>query len=568
MNRNDMIKTSQNSWRIVLCLIVMLTGTAAQAVDNNLRIVFTTTDAGGSYGNRHVHAVWLTTPSGQWVCTVGNIEVDKRAIWADRRAYSLSSWWGTNPNRTSDVDARTSATQTAYKTYTINWNWRTLDRELIPDGAYLMHFECTNADSGNPRNYTTVAVTKGNDPWTIGPLNQGGYRDITLVHTIIKLGTQTLPPTDVTERSVVLHGSIVNAEARQKLPAWFYWGDNDGAAEPGDWDYRVALGEQRLGEFTMFLDYLTENTTYYYRTAARDGATMLWAPETIQFQAQATVTVFQAGDFWRYFEGRTYPGDAWTTLDYDDQDWAQGPAGFGFGDDDDWTLVDMQGQYVTLYLRKYFEIEGPSDVSKLTFTVDYDDGFVAYINGTEVARRGVDLGQDNTTTAQTHEASVDGGDVETLELDPTGIPLAAGDNVFAIEVHNQSIDSSDLTMIPMLTVTGGVSSPQPNITIDADLLDFGVVQAGQSKELTFTVINQGQLPLTLEALNVTGLNAGPFTVTSLMSGAVTLASNEALDVTVQFHPTEARSAVYTKLLIASDDWDQPVMSVSLQGQGQ
>lgn len=420
-----MTKTFRYSWLVLFCLIVGLTGAVAQAVDNNLRVVFTPTDAGGEYGNRYVHAVWLTTPSGQWVCTVGNIEVNKRAVWADRRAYSLSSWWATNPDRSADVDARTGATQTAYKTYTIDWNWRTRDNTLIDDGEYLMHFECTNADSGNPRNYTTVAVSKSSDPWIVGPLTQGGYRDITLVHTRVELGTETLPATDVTERSAVLHGSIAHAEPRQKLSTWFYWGDNDGATDPAAWDYRVAVGKQGNGEFASVLDHLVENVTYYCRTAALDGAATLWGTQTVQFKAQATVTAFGEGDLWRYFEGRTDPGDGWTALGFDDDAWAEGPAGLGYGDGDDRTVVEMQGEYVTLYVRRHFEIESPNDVSSLAFTV-----------------------------------------------------------------------------------------------------------------------------------------------TSPLSDNATVAPNETIDVTVQFHPTESGSAVYTKLLIASDDWDQPVVSIPLQGQGQ
>jgi len=568
MNPSDIMKKLRNPWWIISCAIILLSGTSVWAGDDNLKIAFTTTDAGGRYGNQHVHAVWLTTPSGQWISTVGNIEVNKRAVWANRRASSLSSWWGGNPNRSVDVDARTGATQTAYKTYTIHWDWRTLDGAIVPDGQYTLHFECTNADSGNPRNYATLAITKGRDPWTLGPVTQGGYRNVTLTYTIGELEAETLAATDITERSAVLNGRITGAKAGQQLHAWFYWGDHDGGTEAGAWDYRVDLGPWGGGALASALDHLIKNETYYYRAVVREGASMLWGSETIQFKAQATVTLFQEGDLWRYFEGRTYPGHAWTTLAFDDQDWLQGPAGLGYADGDDRTEVAMRNEYVTLYLRRHFEIEEPNDVSRLTFTVDYDDGFVAYINGAEVARRGVGQGQAHTTTADNHSASVDGGAVETLELTLQGLPLEAGDNVFAIEVHNQAIGSSDLTMIPTLTATGGVLSPQPDIAVDVDLVDFGMVEVGQSKEATVTIANQGELPLTIEALNIVGLHAQLFVLALSESTPVVLAPAETIHATVHFHPTAPYSAVYTELVIASDDWDHPVWSIPLQGEGQ
>lgn len=562
------MKRHRSGWWIVFCLAMVLSGARGWASEDNLRIVFTTTDAGGKYGDRYVHAVWLTTPSGQWVCTVGNIEVNKRAVWANRRAYSLASWWNTNPDRDADVNARTGATQTAYKTYSIDWNWRTLQREAIPDGDYMLHFECTNDDDGDPRNYTVLPVTKGRDPWALGPVTQGGYRNITLTYTISELGVDNLPATNVTERSALLNARVSGAQARQQLHVWFYWGLHDGGTDPGDWDYRLSAGRYGNGDLSSMLDHLTKNVVYYYRALGQGDAATLWAPETSQFKTQAIVTLFQEGDLWRYFEGRAYPGDAWPTLDFDDNGWPEAPAGLGYGDGDDRTVLNMRNEYLVLYLRRPFEIDEPNEVAALTFTVDYDDGFVAFVNGVEIARRGVAHGQDHTTPAENHGASVDGGEVETFQLDPDALPLVAGSNVFAIEVHNQALNSSDLTMIPTLVAEGGARSPQPDIRVNPDMLDFGFVPAGQSKELTATILNQGQLPLTIQALNVVGLRAESFTANWPASGPVTLAPGQTIDMTVQFHPSDAVSAVYTDLLIASDDWDQPVLSVALQGQGQ
>ncbi|MEO8426683.1 MAG: LamG-like jellyroll fold domain-containing protein, partial [Verrucomicrobiota bacterium] len=93
--------------------------------------------------------------------------------------------------------------------------------------------------------------------------------------------------------------------------------------------------------------------------------------------------------------------------------------------------------------------------------MDYDDAFVAYINGVEVARNNiVGVPPDFTETATAgHEAS--GGDsspspVEFYNLSPT--VLAPGVNVLAIQGHNSSLTSSDFSLIPALTI-GTVGDP-------------------------------------------------------------------------------------------------------------
>ncbi|MBN2270380.1 MAG: choice-of-anchor D domain-containing protein [Sedimentisphaerales bacterium] len=161
-----------------LCSVVAVT---AEAADDNLNIIFTTTDAGGQYGNRHIHVVWLANTSGTFVSTAGTNVSNNRAVWAYTRKDSFQTWW--TSARQEDIDARTGATQTSYKTYNIDWNFRKLDNSVIPDGTYRLYFECTNSDSGSPRNFTYFTITKGRSAWTMGPTTQGGYNSVTLTYT-------------------------------------------------------------------------------------------------------------------------------------------------------------------------------------------------------------------------------------------------------------------------------------------------------------------------------------------------------------------------------------------------
>jgi hypothetical protein len=78
--------------------------------------------------------------------------------------------------------------------------------------------------------------------------------------------------------------------------------------------------------------------------------------------------------------------------------------GIGYGDGDDTT--DIVGPYNTLYARTNFNLTNFNDITKAILDIDYDDGFVAYINGTEVARSGVVGNPPNYDDVATDHASL------------------------------------------------------------------------------------------------------------------------------------------------------------------
>jgi hypothetical protein len=167
----------------------------------------------------------------------------------------------------------------------------------------------------------------------------------------------------------------------------------------------------------------------------------------------ATGAFIEVGDDWRYLKGTSEastPIDAWRQQGFDDSGWLVGPSGFGYGDGDDATLLDdMQGNYVSLFIRKTFTVTDPSALTGLTLEIDYDDGFVAYLNGTEVARREMGNPGDPVyydSLADSHEA----GTAETIDLSSYLGLLQAGTNVLAVQGHNAGLYSSDFSLIPAL----------------------------------------------------------------------------------------------------------------------
>ena len=154
------------------------------------------------------------------------------------------------------------------------------------------------------------------------------------------------------------------------------------------------------------------------------------------------------GETWRFLRGHAPPPRAWKEPSFDDRVWESGPSGFGFADGDDETIIhDMRGRYLTLYTRKSFRAEPPRPGARLVLRVDYDDGFVAYLNGKEAARSnvgapGVEPRFDEAAIAK-HEA----GSAEDFDLGLATEVLRTGENLLAVELHNESLTSSDASLI-------------------------------------------------------------------------------------------------------------------------
>jgi hypothetical protein len=174
--------------------------------------------------------------------------------------------------------------------------------------------------------------------------------------------------------------------------------------------------------------------------------------------------VINWGDSWSYWPGTSAPVSNWDDPGTDISNWSTGPSGFGYGDNDDNTNL---GQIISVFARKTFQIDDPTMITKALFHIDYDDGYIAYLNGEEFSRR--NMGAPNTqvyyneTTTGLHEAEIyAGGFPEEISIDLNEFPFVSGDNTLAVEVHNYNTSSSDLSCIPFLTL--GYNSEIDNAT--------------------------------------------------------------------------------------------------------
>jgi hypothetical protein len=166
-------------------------------------------------------------------------------------------------------------------------------------------------------------------------------------------------------------------------------------------------------------------------------------------------TVAGDGTLWSYRVPNALTPADWYTVGFDASSWATGEASIGYGDGDDATIVP---DYTTsVFLRYAFDIDDTSRVADAFLHMDFDDGFVAYLNGVIIAEYGFPGGTPayDALSALDHEAIMYGGGYpEAWALDEAYLKtiLVEGENVIAVEVHNVSAGSSDLTIQPFLTL--------------------------------------------------------------------------------------------------------------------
>ncbi len=190
-------------------------------------------------------------------------------------------------------------------------------------------------------------------------------------------------------------------------------------------------------------------------------------------------TVVRQGDEWHYFIGDSAPPTDWNQSGFDESQWVSGPSGFGYGDGDDATDIDSTGTFdsnpTSVYIHKKFPVDSVGLVQGALLHVDYDDAFVAYINGVEVARSNVgEAGVEpeyDQLAYQPHEAKMyRDGDPERFDIKNVSNLMQPGQNTIAIQTHNVDTNSSDMTMIPYLSFL--MTEPPENPKGPVELLGF------------------------------------------------------------------------------------------------
>ena len=168
-------------------------------------------------------------------------------------------------------------------------------------------------------------------------------------------------------------------------------------------------------------------------------------------------TVVRDTQQWKYIVPTAATSTSWNQPSFDASAWQTNMGGFGFGDNDDVTIIPNGS--VSVYMRKSFNITDINALTKIIFHMDYDDGFIAYLNGFEIARNNLGtIGQPaafNLFASASHEAQLyQNGLPDEFIFNPAQFVsfLVQGANVLSVEVHNLTANGSDLSARPFLTL--------------------------------------------------------------------------------------------------------------------
>jgi exopolysaccharide biosynthesis protein len=211
---------------------------------------------------------------------------------------------------------------------------------------------------------------------------------------------------------------------------------------------------------------LTPGTEYFYRAVTVSTVDGQVRRSTLRRMLTANYAipeqVIPIDGSWRYFDGGSLTGDAWTTREFSDASWG------GPGNGVLWvhtsrnspaTGVTPLGTRITgynlstgfphiaYYFRTRFQLPSVTPGTQLRFVGRIDDGAVLHLNGKELLRLRMPeapISIEPTTLASGFACSGDATCDDVFDVSGDDL-LVAGENVLAVEVHNYAARSADMT---------------------------------------------------------------------------------------------------------------------------
>ncbi|HEX2980165.1 MAG TPA: hypothetical protein VHO48_07865 [Anaerolineaceae bacterium] len=190
------------------------------------------------------------------------------------------------------------------------------------------------------------------------------------------------------------------------------------------------------------------------------------APATQQpTAAPSNSTLIANGGTWKYLDNGSDQGTNWRSTSFNDGQWKTGSAELGYGDGDEKTVVsygsNSSAKYITTYFRTAISVTDPAAMSAVNVTLRRDDGAIIYVNGKEALRSNMPTG---TVTYKTlASGSSTGG---TVDASIASSLFVAGNNVVAVEIHQASGSSSDISFdLQMTAATSGGTQPTQQPTV-------------------------------------------------------------------------------------------------------
>lgn len=228
---------------------------------------------------------------------------------------------------------------------------------------------------------------------------------------------------------------------------------------------------------------------------------------------------FSSGSNYKYLKGNqavTLPS-TWINPGYSDATWSSGIAPFRYGDGSGGTeLTDMQGNYTTLYLRSAFIASQVELLDDIVLTMNLDDGFVMWINGSEALRSNAPDVLSNTAIAPSTDMHEFDRTVN-FTLKASNLNLIEGNNIVAVQVFNCSLsESTDLFFD--FSMLAEVGTPE---LIDTIGLTFSEPSGFKQSTFNLTITSPDQLAKVIYTLD----GSNPQNSTTADTAAITATIN-------------------------------------------
>jgi hypothetical protein len=227
--------------------------------------------------------------------------------------------------------------------------------------------------------------------------------------------------------------SVLGATPRFKAAFWYA-------------SVTTSTGDVQYDNYGLLRRDYSRKPVYYGLKCAASG---ICGPGGTIVPESSPTSMLAAGSAWRYNDKGTDLGKDWRYSTYDHSAWAKSAAQFGYGDGDEKTVVsygsNASAKRPTTYFRTTFEAGSSlSGVAGLRLSALVDDGAKVYLNGVEIWRYNLPSG---TVDYLTRASSTVGGTAEKnwVTADLSASALKTGTNLLAVEVHQDSPTSSDLS---------------------------------------------------------------------------------------------------------------------------
>ncbi len=195
-------------------------------------------------------------------------------------------------------------------------------------------------------------------------------------------------------------------------------------------------------------------------------------------------------------------GTTWTGRTFDDSSWPDGTSGLGWVFSGPLVGIlntdlhdEARGFNASFYTRFRFDFNNhPQNIISATLKVKYDDGFVAYLNGVEVASGNKPAGLSWNSTSSRRRLDEDSEAFEPFDISAFKNNFVEGTNVLAIHALNSSATGSDMFLLPELEIRDSVAAEPILLTETSEVTARALSGTKWSAPATATFVVGAVLP--------------------------------------------------------------------------